>query len=165
MATSPKTEQLQIRVTPKQKAALKSAARRAGQPVSEYVLKRLLPSGRDRLEGLVGALRDERERRYALAEINDLLASLGPAELAEAVEVRPPPDLSPYLQNYLAAMIEQAATRKGVAPPPWLREIEPLGEPYFATSLPGLRLHLLRASPVPFRRRNIFVDSGVGDRV
>lgn len=161
-----KTEQLQIRVTSTQKAALKRAARRAGQSVSEYVLARVLPSGRSRLEELVSALRDERERRYALAEINDLLAGLEPAELAEAIgEVRPSDDLSPYLRNYFAAMVEQAATQKGVDPPSWLREIEPLQEPHFATPLPGLRLHLLRASPVPYRRRNIFVDSGVGDRV
>jgi len=26
-------------------------------------------------------------------------------------------------------------------------------------------LHLLRAAPVPFKRRNIFIDSSVGDRV
>ena len=102
-----KTEQLQIRVTPRQKAALKRAARRAGQSVSEYVLARVLPSGRDRLEELVGALSDERQRRYALAEINALLAGLEPVELAEAIATRPPGDLTPYMQNYLAAMIEQ----------------------------------------------------------
>ena len=114
---------------------------------------------------MVEALRDEGDRRYALAEINDLLAGLGPAELAEAIAARPPGDLPPYLENYFAAMVEQAAAQKGVAPPPWLREVEPLAEPHFATRLAGLRLHLLRASPVPFRRRNVFVDTGVGGRV
>jgi hypothetical protein len=160
-----KTEQLQIRVAPRQKAALKHAAKQAGQSVSEYVLARVLPSARDRLEDLVGALDDEDRRRYALAEINVLLAGLEPIELAEAVAARPAGDLAPYMQNYLAAMIEQAAVQKGIAPPAWLGEIEPLEEPHFATPLPGLRLHLLRASPVPYRRRNIFVDSGVGSRV
>lgn len=160
-----KTAQLQIRITPRQKAALKRAARRAGQSVSEYVLARVLPSGRDRLEELVHALRDEDQRRYALAEINVLLAGLEPVELAEAVASRPDGDLTPYMQNYLAAMIEQAAVQKGIAPPSWLGEIELLEEPHFATPLAGLRLHLLRASPVPYRRRNIFVDSGVGSRV
>jgi hypothetical protein len=43
--------------------------------------------------------------------------------------------------------------------------VPPLDEPHFATPLRGLRLHLLRASPVAFKRRNIFVDSSVGDRV
>ncbi len=162
---STKSEQLQIRVTPKQKAALQRAARRAGQPVSVYVLSRLLPAGRERFAELVEALRDERERRFALAEINDLLAGLDSAELVEAVATRPPGNLPSYVENYLAAMVEQAAVQKSVAPPPWLRDVEPLEEPYFATPLPGLRLHLLRASPVPFRRRNLFVDTGVGGRV
>lgn len=160
-----KSEQLQIRVAPRQKAALKRAAKRAGQSVSEYVLARVLPSARDRLEELVGALGDEDRRRFALAEINVLLAGLEPSELAEAVAARPAVDLPLYIENYLAAMIEQAALQKRVAPPSWLGEIEPLEEPHFATPLAGLRLHLLRASPVPYRRRNIFVDSGVGSRV
>ncbi len=160
-----KTARVQIRVTPKQKAALKRAARRAGQSVSAYVLARVLPSGRDRLAALTVSLADERERRFALAEINDLLASLDRTDLADAVAVRPPGDLSVYLENYLAAMIEQAAVQKRIRPPAWLRDIKPLEEPHFATDLPGLRLYLLRASPIPFRRRNIFVDSGVGSRV
>ncbi len=73
--------------------------------------------------------------------------------------------LSPYLRNYVAAMVELAAHQRGVAPPVWVRQVPPLEEPHFATSLPGLRLTLLRASPVPFKRRNIFIDSSLGDRV
>lgn len=162
---STKTQQLQIRVTPEQKSALQRAAGEAGQTVSEYVLSSVLPRGRERLAELVALLGDERERRHALAEINDLLAELEPAALTDAVALRPEGTLSPFVENYLAAMIEQAAVHKGVAPPRWLDEVEPPEEPYFATSLPGLRLHLLRSSPVPFRRRNLFVDSSVGDRV
>jgi hypothetical protein len=74
-------------------------------------------------------------------------------------------DLSPYLQNYLAAMVELASQQKGVAPPAWTRNVEPLEEPHFATELPGLRLHLLRSAPVAFKRRNLFVDASIGDRV
>lgn len=63
-------------------------------------------------------------------------------------------------------MVELAAHRRDVPPPAWVRDIKPLErEPHFATSLPGLRLHLLRTSPVPFKRRNIFIDSSIGDRV
>jgi hypothetical protein len=62
-------------------------------------------------------------------------------------------------------MVEQAAHRKRVGPPAWVREIPPLEEPHFVPPLEGLRLHLLQASPVPFKRRNIFIDSSVGDRV
>lgn len=160
-----KSRQLQIRVTPQEKAALKRQARRAGQEVSVYVLARLLPAARLRFGELLRALRDERERRFALAELNDLLAGLAPVEFREAAAEADLRELSPYLQNYVAAMVEQAAHQKHVAPPAWANGVEPLEEPRFAAPLPSLRLHLLHAAPVPFKRRNIFVDSGVGDRV
>lgn len=73
--------------------------------------------------------------------------------------------LSPFLQNYVAAMVEQAAHKKSLAPPDWVRDIEPLSVPWFATPLSSLRMHLLRAAPVPFKRRNLFVDAAVGGRV
>ena len=162
-----KTEQIQIRVTSGEKAALKRHARQAGQGISAYVLSRALPGSRLRFEEIVRALVRGRDHRFALAELHDLLAGASAAELNQLAEA-PPPDLSrlsPLRANYLAAMIEQAAKRRGTAPPRWLRDIPALEEPHFATDLPGLRPHLLRASPVPFRRRNIFVDSSVGDRV
>ncbi len=160
-----KTEQLQIRVTASQKATLRRLARAAGQDVSSYVLSRALPDHRLRFQELIEALSDEDERRFALAELNDLLAKLSRAELEDTIGEAPVLDLSPYGRNYVAAMVEQAAHRKNIPAPQWLSDIEPLAEPYFAAPLAKLRLHLLRASPVPFRRRNIFVDSGVGDRV
>ena len=160
-----RSEQLQVRVTPAEKAALKRLARRAGQGVSAYVLSRALPKARLHFEELLGSLVDEDERRFAFAELNDLLAGLTRAEFLDAVSGAPNRDLPEYWQNYLAAMVEQAAQQKDVSPPPWLSAIEPLTEPHFVVPLLSLRLHLLRASPVPFRRRNIFVDSGVGDRV
>ena len=160
-----RTEQLQIRLTPAEKSALKRLARQAGQGFSAYILARALPRARLRFEELVQSLSDEGNRRFALAELNDLLQSLTGAEILDAVGTAPSRDLSPYWQNYLAAMVEQASQQKGVSPPTWLGDIEPLTEPHFVAPLPKLRSHLLRASPVPFRRRNIFVDSGVGDRV
>jgi hypothetical protein len=55
---------------------------------------------------------------------------------------------------------------RDVPPPAWVRDVEPMEtEPRFATPLAGLRLHLLRTAPVPFKRRNIFIDSSIGDRV
>lgn len=62
-------------------------------------------------------------------------------------------------------MVEQAAHKKSLAPPDWVRDIEPLSVPWFATPLSSLRMHLLRAAPVPFKRRNLFVDAAVGGRV
>jgi len=160
-----KTQQLQIRVTPEQKSALARLARRAGQDVSAFVLSRALPSAELRFGEILSALGDVDRRRFALAELNDLLTELAPRELADVTSDANLRGLSPYLRNYVAAMVELAAHQKRVAPPGWVREVPPLEEPHFPTALEGLRLHLLRASPVPFKRRNIFIDSSLGDRV
>lgn len=160
-----KSAQLQIRVSPAQKAALRRLARAAGVNVSAYVLSRALPAARDRFGELVGALRQGADRRFALAELNDLLTELAPAEFRKAVAGANLRGLSPLVQNYVAAMVAQAAARKREPPPVWTRTVEPLDEPYFAVPFPRLRPHLLRAAPVAFKQRNLFVDSSVGDRV
>jgi len=162
-----KTQQLQIRLTAAEKAAIQRAAARAGMDMSAWVLARLLPQ-RSRpflalSQALAGAGADE--RRYLLAELNDFLSGLAPRELVDAVAERPTQALDAYLANYLAAMVETAAHRVGAEPPAWTAEIAPLDEPVFGTPLRGLRLHLLLNAPPPFRRRNIFVDSSIGDRV
>ncbi len=162
-----KSQQLQIRVTPHEKAALKRLARGAGQDVSRYVLSRALPEARTRFGEIVHALLTGEDHRFALAELNDLLANLTPAQLPDAVAVVPLQieDLSPLLQNYVVAMVDQACHMQDVPVPAWGLGVPPLEAPYFATPLRSLRLHLLRAAPLPFKRRNIFVDSGVGARV
>lgn len=163
MAT--KSEQLQIRLTPRQKAALRRRAERAGVGLSAYVLERVLPRGEERFAELVSAVADDGKRRFALAELNDLLSGLGAAEFAQATAEVELAGLSPRMRNYVAAMVEQAAHLKGVRPPDWVIDVEPLGEPWFAVPFASLRLHLMRSAPVPFKRRNLFVDSAIGDRV
>ncbi len=160
-----KSQQLQIRVTPAEKAELKRAARRAGLDVSQYVLARLLPPARGRLLDIVGALRRGEDQRFALADLNDLLSRLAPAAFPDVAADLDLAGLTPLLQNYVAAMIEQAANQKGAPTPAWTRDIQPLDAPYFAVPFPKLRPHLLRAAPVAFKRRNLFVDAAVGDRV
>jgi len=164
---SAKSQQLQIRVTPAQKAALKRLAHEAGADVSAYVLARALPDARLRFGEIVRALDDDADHRFALAELNDLLSRLTGAQLRDAVAVARPelPGLPTLIQNYVAAMVEQACCQRDAPAPSWTRDVPPLETPYFATRLRGLRLHLIRAAPVPFKRRNIFVDSGVGARV
>ncbi len=165
-AMASRSSQLQIRVTPEQKEALRRLARRAGQDMSAYVLSRALPEARMRFAGLLEALRDgDDQPGFALAELNDLLSGLGRRRAGGAVEHADLAGLTPYLQNYVAAMVELAAHRRDVPPPAWVRDVEPLETPHFATPLAGLRLHLLRASPAPFKRRNLFIDSSLGDRV
>jgi len=164
MPNTTKSGQLQVRVTPAQKAAIGRAARRAGMDMSAYVLARVLPDPERRFQELTGACADSRESRFALAELNAWLSGLGAGELREAVST-PPAPLTPYLANYVAAMTEVACARIGVAPPSWLRTTEPLAEPVFGSTLLSLRLYLLTHSPAPFRRRNIFIDASIGSRV
>lgn len=160
-----KSSQLQVRISPEQKEVLRRLARRAGQDMSTYVLTRALPEARLRFLRLVEGLRDEDQPSFVLAELNDLLSGLTSSELQSAVEHADLSGLDPYLRNYVAAMVEWAAHQRRVPPPPWVHDVEPLTTPHFATSLKNLRLHLLRTAPVPFKRRNIFIDSSIGDRV
>lgn len=160
-----KSQQLQVRVAPHQKATLKRLASAAGLDVSAYVLARVLPPDQARFAGILHQLHHDADRRFALAELNDLLARCAPAQFADAVGRADLGAFAPLVQNYVAAMVEQAAAQKGVQPPAWVHDVAPLEEPHFGAPLQSLRLHLLRAAPVAFKRRNIFVDASVGDRV
>jgi Protein of unknown function (DUF1778) len=160
-----RSSQLQIRITPEQKEVLKRLSQRAGQDMSAYVLSRALPDARMQFARLLEALRDCDQPAFVLAELNDLLSGLAAGELCSAVEHADLAGLTPYLRNYVAAMVELAAHQRDVPSPAWVRDVEPLETPHFATLLAGLRLHLLRTAPVPFKRRNIFIDSSIGDRV
>ena len=160
-----KTQQLQIRVTPRQKAALKRHAHAAGLDVSSYVLARVLPSEQDRFAAILRAMEQGGDHRYAFAELNDFLHACPSVVFGDAVARASLGALVPYLQNYVAAMVEQAAAQKGLPSPAWVRDIDALEAPHFATPLRSLRWHLLRSAPVPFKRRNIFVDATVGNRV
>jgi hypothetical protein len=162
---SARNSQLQIRVTAQQKALLRQRARAAGLGMSAYVLARALPSAADRFGPLVRDLATTDDPRPVLAELNDCLTGLTPSEFGPAVATVSVTALSPYLANYLAAMTEQAAHQKRVEAPAWARLVPPLAAPHFVTSLRSLRTHLVRHAPVPFKRRNIFVDSSLGARV
>lgn len=162
-----KTDQIQIRVTPEQKDDLKRRAREAGQDLSTYVLSRSLPPAQRRFEEAVAGIVDEAAARFALADLSDFLSGLGPMELSHAVARRPASvdALTPTLRAYVAAMVDVTARSLDTDPPAWTAAIQGPDLPHFATDLRSLRPHLLKASPVPFKRRNLFVDSTVGDRV
>ena len=160
-----KTAQIQLRVTPTEKAALVRRARAAGLDLSAWMLRSLLPDERVRFAALVRSLATTSRPPFVLAEINDLLAALGRGELSIVTDVPPPSSIDAVRANQLAAMVETRAAQLGVRPPSWLEEVKPLARPWFATDMIGLRLHLLCHSPPAFRRRNLFVDATVGDRV
>jgi hypothetical protein len=69
MSATAKSAQLQIRVSPAEKAAIQRAARRAGLDASAYVLARVLPALARRFQDLTEDCADPEGAR-ALAELN-----------------------------------------------------------------------------------------------
>ena len=118
-------------------------------------------SAAEHFERLAQRLRNETPA-YILAELNDLLTAASASQIGSLSE---PSIADPYLANYVAAMVEQAAHLAGTQPPLWTSRVTPLAQPVFVTPWLALRTHLLLESPVPFRRRNIFIDASIGDRV
>jgi hypothetical protein len=165
MRKSLKTEQLQIRVSRSQKLAIQRQSKKAGLSLSEWILSRLLPSSQATFQALVEEIATSGQPSYAFAELLDLLAPMSTGAFETAVSEPPRVELDPYWQNYLAATVEQAAAAKHAQVPSWTREVPPLSEPVFGSSLESLRLHLLVSSPPAFAQRNIFIDATVGDRV
>lgn len=159
-----KSSQLQIRVSPDQKATLRRLAEEAGQDLSEYVLSRVLPDAGRQFSAVLRGLQETADERHRLAELNDLLSMWSAAELA-ALPSDGIDELGGTLRCRIAAMVEHACARAGGLAPTWAGDEPPLEAPSFAVPLRSLRLHLLKTSPVAFRRRNIFVDATVGDRI
>lgn len=161
---SGRSHQLQIRVSETQKEAIRAAARRAGVGMSEWVLARLFPEPAERLTALARRA-DAGGSHAAWAEIIELLQRRTRVDFQVAVGDVEITGLSPFTANYLAALVEETADRVGEHPPSWTARVAPLATPWFGTELRRLREHLLLNAPVAFRRRNLFVDAGVGDRV
>lgn len=161
-----KTHQLQIRVNAEDKARIRARAASAGMDVSRWVLQQALPPVGREFQALCRELSGRPDARsFAFAELQDWFNRLTGAEFARAVRHAPEALLPPFEANYLAATVEHAPAIKGVDPPRWTATVEPLDTPWFASSLMSLRLHLLMHAPPPFRHRNLFVDSSVGERV
>jgi uncharacterized protein (DUF1778 family) len=165
VARSAKLSQLQIRVSEAEKSAIRSAAKRAGLDMSAYVLSRVLSIPAQQFQEAIRALAGPAAPSFALADINSLLSKLATPELRDAVAFAPEIELPPFLANYVAAMVETACSNHNLPIPVWTRRVAPLNEPAFGSDLGSLRLHLLTHSPAPFRSRNIFIDSSLGDRV
>jgi hypothetical protein len=61
--------------------------------------------------------------------------------------------------------IETRDTATSIPLPEWVRRSEPLKTPYFVSGIENLKAIALVESPVPFRRRNVFVLSNFLVRV
>jgi hypothetical protein len=152
-------------VSEAEKSAIRSAAARAGLDMSAYVLSRVLSVPTSEFKEAVRALSGPAGASFALADLNSLLSKFTAAELRDAVAAAPEVELPPFLANYVSAMVETACAKHGIPVPAWIRRVPPLDEPAFGSTLGSLRLHLLTHSPAAFRRRNIFIDSSLGDQV
>ncbi len=118
MAARSKDEQLQIRVSRAEKSAILRAAKRAGMDMSSYVLSRVLSIPATRFQQHIEAAAAG-ESSYGLAELNTLLTELPATDLMDAVAVEPATRLTPFLANYVAAMVELACARKDIRIPSW----------------------------------------------
>jgi len=166
MENGRKDSQLQIRVSAKEKAAIRRAATLAGVDVSSWVLSKISPpTMAQQFQALVRRLARESDPSYCLAEINSLLSSSRKSELDESLRECEWRHLSPFLANYLAAMVETTAYRAGFPAPGWTSDVKVIEIPHFASSLLSLRPYLLSNSPPAFRRRNIFIDATIGSQV
>jgi hypothetical protein len=132
--------------------------------MSSYVLSKVISTAATRFKECVAAAAGP-SSSFGLAELNSLLTKLSSFELKDAVAEEAGVALSPFIANYIAAMVELACARRAIPVPHWTRAVMPLEEPWFATPVPALRHYLLTSSPAPFRRRNIFIDSSLGSRV
>jgi hypothetical protein len=162
---TPKTAHIQIRVSPEQKAELVRHARAAGLDLSSYVLGKAIPDSGARFRSLVRSLSETPRSPFVLAELADVLSSVRALSFRETVAHLPSAKLDDVSSNLLSAMVETRAAKLGVHPPDWVTDVASLDVPWFPTELSSLRLHLLCHSPPAFRRRNLFVDSTLGDRV
>jgi Antitoxin ParD len=154
-----KSSQLQIRVSPHQKAVVKALAADLGVSVSEYVLSRILPPTNDELDTRVRNLKAASHRHKYLSDLVLYLSALSSEEFDTAVAVVEFSGLPLLLQNYAAAAVEQEASRRGLSAPSWTQEVDQPLRPHFAWDLRSLRPYLMRVSPPAFKRRNLFVPS------
>ena len=152
-----KSSQLQIRVSLEQKVALKRLAADAGLSVSAYVLSTLLPSQRLEFNRRAVMLAGADDHAKAWSDLQLWLSRLTSEEFLEAVASADLEGLPPLAQNLVAAAVEQEAHRKGVGSPAWTGRVDPLERPHFAWSLRSLRPHLMRVTPLVFKRRNVFL--------
>lgn len=157
--------QLQIRVSSQEKTAIARYAKSAKMGISQWVLSKALPPAQQKFQELLSRLNSAAHSKYVLAQIHDMLNAASADEF-ELMTAQPPGILlADYLANYVAAMIEYTAMQKGRKAPSWVSQVPPLRNLVFGSDLKSLRLYLLTHSPPPFRRRNIFIDATVGQRV
>jgi uncharacterized protein (DUF1778 family) len=158
-----KTSQLQIRVTPEQKATLKRLAAEAGTSVSSYVLSAVLPPTQAEFQEQLSRVHAAPVRSGALAAFLSFLGGLSDDEFPGAVAEANLDTIPLLKQNLIAAGVEQEASRRGLRPPVWTNAVAMPERPYFAWDLWSLRPHLMHRTPLAFKRRTLFLTAPGGE--
>lgn len=81
---SPKNSQLQIRISPREKAKIRSLAKRANMGVSAWVMAKLLPPLAEEFRNILGRVAKVKTQKLALAEMSDFLHRLSAYEFVVA---------------------------------------------------------------------------------
>ena len=156
---------LQIRMTSEQKEGIRDAAATANTDMSSWILSKVANSQSKEFLLIVEKLASLKEQSYVYAELHDFLSNCNSSSFSLAVQAIPNLNLSTFQLNYVAAMVEQRAQQLHQTLPDWCRETNRLETPYFGSSLKSLSFYLLLNSLIAFRRRNIFIDSSIDDRI
>jgi hypothetical protein len=107
--------------------------------------------------------------RFCLVQMLDDYTSVvchdGVAVAAAMWRDVPPPTGDARVDAGFAAMAEYLARRDGWTVPAWACDTRREAIPWFVTDLTGLHPRPLVESPLPFRRRGVFITRGALERV
>jgi hypothetical protein len=102
---------------------------------------------------------------YALAEFVDAFRRADATERRALAGRASRRGSSALERAYWAAAVESVCSEARMRPPAWVNAPSRfLREPYFAGGLESLKAILIAESPVPFRRRNLFVSENALSR-
>ena len=75
----------------------------------------------------------------------------------ELVEQPPPSAVAERLKALIAGTAEALCREAAVHEPPWCQAVPALTGPWFVSGVENLKASAIAESPLPFRRRNVFV--------
>jgi len=106
------------------------------------------------------------EIKFILAEFIDEFNRSDLGKRQKMVEKFPFSDITDVKYTaYIAAMVEELCFQNKMEIPEWVWDRKyQLKEPFFVGGLESLKAFLIAESPLPFRRRNIFVSANVLQR-